>query len=199
MITATRCILSVMAVLLVLVTAAVAQDAPATNAEQQAMMEAWQRAMTPGPQHASLAKMAGEFKLTVKMYTDPGAAPDVSTGTASRKMILGGRYLEETVHGTVMGQPFEGHGITGYDNVTGQWWGTWIDSMSTGLMTSHGDWDDEAGVGTFWAESADPMTGKPQKNRTVMRRLEGGDEVMEMYMETPGGEVKSMEILYQRQ
>ena len=32
----------------------------------------------------------------------------------------------------MMGMPFEGIGRTGYDNVTGKYWSTWIDNMSTG-------------------------------------------------------------------
>jgi len=176
-----------------------AQDAPAPSAEQQAMMEAYQRAANPGPQHAVLAKMAGDFTITIKSYMEPGAAPEVSTGTSTRTMILGGRYLEETVHSSVAGQPFEGRGLTGYDNVTGQWWGSWIDSMSTGVMTTSGDWDETAGVGTFKGEYKDPLTGTLQTSRSVVRRLPNGDELMEMYMSTAAGEVKAMEILYQRQ
>jgi len=60
------------------------------------------------------------------MFGEPGTEPEVSTGTASRRMILGGRYLEETVHAMMMGEHFEGLGLTGYDNVTGSWWGTWV-------------------------------------------------------------------------
>jgi len=177
---------------------AVAKDPVAVSPDQQAYMEACQKAATPGPQHAILAKMAGEYTLTVKSYMEPGAEPEVSTASSTRKLILGGRYLEEAVRGTVMGQPFEGRGLTGYDNVTGQWWATWIDSMSTGVMTTRGSWDDAAGVGTFTGDYNDPMTGQAQTSRTVTRRLPNGDEVMEMYMSTPAGEVKAMEILYQR-
>lgn len=193
-----RAVIAVAAVLLVCA-GLLAQDAAEMSAEQKAMMEAWQRAMTPGPEHAALAKMVGEFELTVKMYMEPGAEPEVSKATATRQMILGGRYLEEKIRGTAMGQPFEGFGVSGYDNVTGQWWGMWIDNMSTGLMTSTGEWDDKAGVGTYWGESMDPVSGQVQKSRAVVRRLEGGDELMEMFMVTPVGEVKSMEILYERQ
>lgn len=177
--------------------AVLAQDTPKKGAEDQAVMAAYQKAMTPGPQHAALAEMAGEFKITVTSYM--GAEPDVSTGTASRKMIMGGRYLEETVHGTAMGRPFEGRGLTGYDNVAGQWWGSWIDSMSTGLMTSYGVWDETTGIGTFHGEYIEPTTGEVQETRTVIHQYEGGDERMEMYMLTSAGEVKSMEILYKRQ
>jgi hypothetical protein len=178
--------------------ASLAQEGAAPSAEQQAMMEAYQRAATPGTQHASLAKMAGDFTLTVKSYMGPGAEPEVSAATATRRLILGGRYLEEVVKGTMMGQPFEGRGISGYDNVSGEWWGTWIDTMSTGIMISRGEWDDAAGVGSFTGEFNDAVTGKVQTSRMTSRRLPNGDEVMEMYMPTPDGEVKAMEILYKR-
>jgi hypothetical protein len=175
-----------------------AEETATPAADQQAILEAYQRAATPGPQHAALAKMAGEFTLTLKMFNEPGAEPEVSTGTSSRRMILGGRYLEETVHSSVAGQAFEGRGLTGYDNVTRSWWGSWIDSMSTAIMLTSGAWDEEAGVGTFEGEYNDPVTGELQSSRSVIRRLPNGDELMEMYMTTATGEVKSMEILYQR-
>lgn len=191
-----RC--AAVAMALLVVGPVLAQESGATSAEQQAMMEAYQRAAAPGPQHAALARMAGEYTLTVTMFGEPGSEPEVSTGTASRRMILGGRYLEETVHATMMGEHFEGIGLTGYDNVTGSWWGTWVDTMSTGAMISRGDWDEAAGVGTFIGEYPDAMTGSLKKARTVTRRLPGGDELMEMYMIGGEGELKSMEILYKR-
>ena len=183
----------------VVATAALAQEAPEMTAEQEAMMKAWQEAMTPGPQHAHMAEMVGEFKITVKTYNGPDAEPEVMTGTASRRMIMGGRYLEETVHSSYMGQPFEGRSVTGFNNVTGTWWGTWIDNMSTGIMTSHGEWNEDTGVGVFYGEYVDPMTKEIQETRTVVKQLEGGDELMESYMTTPTGEFKSMDILYERQ
>lgn len=192
-----RLVVATVAVALAGTGAVLAQD-PEKIEVQQEMMEAWQRARTPGPQHEMMRRMTGDFDLTVTMYMEPGADPEVSKATATRRMILGGRYLEETVEGTAMGEPFEGRGLTGYNNVTGKWWGTWVDNMSTGLMTSEGDWDEEKGTGTFWARASNPLTGETEKSRTVVRRLEGGDEVMETYMVTPHGEVKSMEILYQR-
>jgi len=189
---------AVVAITLLAAGAALAQDSAAPSGDQQAIMEAYQRAATPGPQHAILAAMAGEFTLTLKSFNEPGAEPEVSTGTATRKMVLGGRYLEETVQASVMGQPFEGRGLTGYDNVTRTWWGAWIDSMSTGIMITSGSWDEEAGVGSFEGEYNDPVTGELQSSRSVIRRLPNGDELMEMYMTTAFGEVKAMEILYQR-
>jgi hypothetical protein len=189
---------AVVAMTLLAASVAPAQDATTPSDEQAAIMEAYQRAATPGPQHALLAGMVGEFRLTLRSFNEPGSEPAVSSGTSTRKMILGGRYLEETVHASVAGQPFEGRGLTGYDNVTRSWWGSWIDTMSTGIMITGGVWDEEAGVGTFEGEFNDPVTGELQSSRSVIRRLPNGDEQMEMYMTSAVGEVKALEILYQR-
>lgn len=168
------------------------------SAEQQAGMEAWHKAMTPGPQHAELAKSAGEWNLAVTMWMEPGAEPTTSQATATRTMLWD-RVMVEDVQGNMMGMPFKGHGMTGYDNVTGEWWSTWMDSMSTGVMTSTGTWDAASGTATYWGESADPMSGKMMKVKTVIKP--GTDkEVMEMYMTPEGGqEMKTMEIVYTRQ
>ena len=177
---------------------ALAQEGAAPGADQQAIMEAYVRAATPGPQHAFLAAMAGEFTLTLKSFSGPGAEPQVSVGTSTRQMILGGRYLAEVVHATVEGFPFEGRGLTGYDNVTQTWWGSWIDTMSTAIMITSGAWKEEEGVGTFEGEYNDPVTGELQSSRSVIRKLPNGEELMEMYMTTATGEVKALEILYHR-
>jgi len=167
------------------------------SAEEQAAMAAWQKAMTPGPQHAELASSAGDWDLALTMWMEPGAEPTKTTATATRTMLWD-RILVEDVQGDMMGMAFTGHGMTGYDNVTGEWWSTWMDNMSTGVMTSTGTWDEESGTATYWGESVDPMTGKPMKVRMVI--TPGADkETMVMYMTPEGGEEhKSMEIVYTR-
>ena len=67
----------------------------------------------------------------------PGADPMVMDGTSENRWVMGGRYLEQRFNGNFMGMPFEGIGYTGYDNVKKQYWGTWMDNMSTGMMTVH--------------------------------------------------------------
>lgn len=165
--------------------------------EMQAMMEAWQKAGTPGEAHEHLAEAAGTWKVTMKMWMEPGAEPTVNDGTAVREMIMDGRYLEERFSGTVMGQPFEGRGVTGYNNVTGKYWSTWVDNMSTGVMVSEGEREGDTMV--FVGSTPDPMGGPPVKMRMVSK-MEGDDkEVVEMYETRDGEEVKGMEIVYERQ
>jgi len=167
-------------------------------AEQAAMMEAWTEAMTPGPQHERLAESVGDWKATVKMWMAPGGAPDVSESTVSRSMSLGGRVLVEEWQGEMMGQPFNGHGRTGYDNVTEQYWSTWTDNMSTGLMLFEGHYDPETEKYTFTGSFNDPMSGQAVQSRSVSWTDDAGREMMEMYETRGGQEVKTMEMTLER-
>lgn len=167
--------------------------------EEMAMMKAWEEAMTPGPEHEMLASMAGDWSLEVTSWMDPAAPPEVSQATAHREMILGGRVLSEHVNGTMMGQPFEGMGTTGYDNVTDKYWSTWMDNMGTGMMMSTGTYDADSKSMTMTGEYPDPMSGGMKTSKMVMRQ-EGDDrEVMEMYEMRGDQEVKTMEIVFTRQ
>ena len=166
------------------------------SAEEAAMMAAWQKAMTPGEPHANLAGLAGDYHFEIKTWMDPEAPPMVSTGTAHREMPMGGRILVEEVEATVMGQPFKGHGETGYDNVKGEYWSTWTDNMSTGLMVSYGKWDDEAGGLVMHAEYVDVMTGETKNARMVSEVHDDGTEHFSWYDKTADGEQKTMAITY---
>ncbi len=108
---------------------------PAMSAEQRAMMETWAKAMAVGENHQRLARMAGDWDMTTKAWMAPGQPPTESKGTVTNTMLLGGRVLQSQQRGVMMGQPFEGVGLTGYDNVTGRHWTTWLDNMSTGPLS----------------------------------------------------------------
>ena len=173
-----------------------AQDPPKMSPEEAAMMQAYQQAGTPGAPHAALAKMAGTYDLAIRSWNAPGAPPTEEKGTATRSMVLGGRVMVEQTQSTMMGQPFTGHGMHGYDNVSGKYWATWSDSMSTGLMVSEGDCDDK-GSCVFTGGWNDPVTKKKVTARMTSRWTSPGVEVFEMYGPGQDGkEMKMMEITY---
>ena len=177
-----------------------AQEAtgPKTTPEMQAMMEAFQKAGTPGAQHQQLASMAGTYDLTVKAWHAPGTEPTTDTGTATRKMILGNRVMVEEVTSQMMGQPYSGQGLHGFDNVTGKYWSTWSDSMSTGLMVSEGTCDAKLTC-TYTGTYHDPVSKQPQTSRMTTRWTDKSTEVFEMYGPGPDGkEAKMMEITYKK-
>jgi hypothetical protein len=88
---------------------------PATDA--QAMQEMMAKMTAPGPNHELFKKLAGEWTCTVKTMMDPSQPPVVTQSTAVVTTLMGGRYSQEQVSGTMMGQPFSGMGLTGYDNI----------------------------------------------------------------------------------
>lgn len=179
---------------------ATAQDdkAPPMTPEMKAMMEAFQKAGTPGAEHRQLATLAGTYDLTVKSWHAPDTPPTVDKGTATRRMILGDRVLVEEVSSQMMGQPFTGQGLHGFDNVTGKHWSTWNDSMSTGLMVSEGTCDASMAC-TYTGTYHDPVSKKPVTSRMTTRWSDKSTEVFEMYAPGPDGkEAKMMEITYKK-
>ena len=171
---------------------------PAMTPEMQAMMEAYQKAGTPGEEHKKLAAMAGTYDLTIKAWHAPNTPPTTDTGIATRKMILGDRVLVEEVTSQMMGQPYSGQGLHGFENVTGKYWATWNDSMSTGLMVSQGTCD-ASGACAFTGSYNDPVTKKVTNSRMTTRWTDASTEVFEMYGPGPDGkEAKMMEITYKK-
>ncbi len=168
---------------------------PTMSPEQQAMIEAMERAGTPGPQHAELAKMAGAWSFEGTFWMMRDQPPMTFSGTVERTMIMDGRVLREDVSSTWMDQPFHGQGMTGYDNVTGKYWSSWIDTGTTGMMTSTGSC--EAGKCEFTGTAVDPVTGEPYTMRTT-GEIGPDSETWRGYESKNGVERQTMEITYTR-
>ena len=173
------------------------KDKAGKGPDMAAMQEAWEKAATPGDQHKVLKKMVGKWNVTTKMWMDPKQPPMESTGTAEVKPILGDRFIQTNFSSTFQGKPFSGIGTEGYDNVKKKYVGTWIDSMSTGIMRSEGTADTNGNMKSEGV-STDPMTGKESKMR-IVGTWQGDDKLVEEFFEKKGGkEVKGMEITYTR-
>jgi hypothetical protein len=106
------------------------------------MMQKMMEYGTPGAMHQMLASWNGTWRGETTMWDYEGAAPQKSTGTAVNTMIMNGKYQSSKHSGNMMGMPFEGMSVTGYDNATKKFTSTWIDNWSTGIMTMTGSWDD---------------------------------------------------------
>jgi hypothetical protein len=165
--------------------------------EIKAMHEAYMKAGTPGPEHERLAKMAGKWKADVQFWHGPGE-PETSLGVAEFKPILGGRYMEEIFNGEADGQPFEGRGISGYDNIKKKYIGLWMDSMSTSVLMTEGEWNDAEKAVVSHADSVDPL-GNKWHIRSVAREEGDNKQVYEMYKTgADGKEFKNLQVTYTR-
>ncbi len=173
--------------------------APQMSAEDQAMMEAFERMGRVGENHKLLETTVGEWDAKVTMWMKPGAPPTESTGSMVTRSVYGGRYFHGTYKGEMMGQPFEGVATNGYDNVSGKFWSTWVDSMSTGIMYTTGTYDPATKSITYTGEMPDPLAPKTMvKFREVFRLADPSRQVMEMHETRDGKEAKTMEIVYTR-
>jgi uncharacterized protein DUF1579 len=184
------------------VVSALAQDKPkepAAPAMSAAEMEAMQKAATPGEPQKRLGRLVGDWTFTNTMWMAPGQPPATSTGTMHGVALMGGRYVEHTWKGDMMGMPFEGRGTDGYDNVGKQYVSSWLDNMSTGIMYSTGSCDAAGKVCNYSGEMWDPMSGKKITSRSTITWMDDNTFKNEMYGPGPDGkDMKWMEIVAKR-
>jgi hypothetical protein len=166
--------------------------------DEKALLEALQKAATPGEHHKALEPLAGSWTATVKMWLDPSKPPTESKATSEAKWIMGGRYLEEKVTGEFGGMPFHGQSITGYDNLKKKYVSVWVDNLGTGLSFSSGSYDPDKKTLTFHREETDPASGQKVKTKDVMRLTDNDKHEIESYRLTDDKEVKVMHIVYTR-
>jgi len=172
---------------------------PAAPAMDKATMEAWARYATPGEMHKKMAAMEGTWTAKVSQWMAPGAPAVESTATAEFKMMIGGRYLSQNFSGTMMGQPFNGFGVSSYDNSKKTTQTAWMDSMGTGMLVMTGTWAAD-GTLTETGSMDDFMTGKPMQFKGVMHMADNDHMHFEMWMSAPDGKMfKGLEIAYTRQ
>lgn len=168
------------------------------------MMKKAQAYATPGEPHKGLAEMAGKWNYTSKWWMTKDAQPQESKGTSTMRMILGGRFLEQNLKGMSMGKTFEGHGMTGYDNIKKQYEIVWLDNMSTGIMHATGTYDPNTKTMTEMGEYTCPMREARDSTahyRGETKTIDKNTFTYTMYgkgMNPDGEEFKMMEITYKR-
>jgi len=166
--------------------------------DMQAMTDVYKKLGTPGAPHKVLASIAGSWSTKIKTWMEPNKPPTESTGTCEQKMLLGGRFLQQEFTGDMMGSPFTGIGVTGYDNHTKKYVSTWIDSMGTAILFFEGNASADGKTITQESRYDDPLKG-PMKWRSVTRIVDDNTHVFEMHgTDKTGKEEKMMEITYTR-
>lgn len=166
--------------------------------DPQATMEMYQKLATPGEPHKLFATLAGSWTTTTKEWMEPGKPPTESTGTAEMKMVLDGRFLQQEFTSQMMGQPFSGIGIDGYDNLRKRYVTTWIDTWGTGIFQMEGTASADGKTITLKGQHDEPGGGH-MTHRAVWKILDGNTQTFDMYgTHKHGKEMKMLEIAYTR-
>jgi Protein of unknown function (DUF1579) len=183
-------------------------EAPSGQPNPQEMMKQMMELSKLNENHKLLADLDGTWTYTIKfwMNPDPNAKPQESKGSATRKSIMGGRYVTMDVTGKMQmpGEDgkmkdvqFKGMAVEGYDNVKKKFVASWIDNMGTGIAFSEGTYDPASKTFTYNLEM-EPVPGMKSQVREELKVPDNNHMMLEWYENQAGQEKKTMEINYTR-
>lgn len=197
--------------------AAFFQDKPAAQPlaqpspdEMQKMMKEWTDSMAVRDEHKALAKWAGTYDSTMRMWMmGPDQPPQEFKGTSEMKIVLGGRFLQQVdqsqiplpnpTTGAMEMQPHDGMGFFGYDNYQRMYVGCWASSSSTQLLTMRGGLSPDGKKMTLYAEMDEPMLGvKGRLIKCVTEYVNDDTQLFSVYDLHAGDDYKVFEIEYKR-
>lgn len=141
----------------------------------------------PGEAHEQIKRMAGEWTYEFKMVMMPGMPEVVSRGTATQEMVLGGRCLSMNSQmdfnmGGGVSLPMKGMGWIGYNQHTGEYQMTWMDTIDPYIMVQSGPMNED---GEMVLEGNQYADGSAVGMKTVIRFTDDDHYVMEFWAANP--------------
>ena len=144
----------------------------------------------PGPEHALLQSLCGDWDAVVHVR---GQTAKATMTTRAQ----GGFFTVDDYTGDYMGQPFQNHGINGYDPNKKQFFSVWTDSWLPVPMFLWGTYDEQKKQLTMSGEGCG-MDGKPRK-ASVTKTWKDADHWEFMLTDpSPGKSGMSVRIEYSR-
>jgi len=103
---------------------------PQEPGRDPALLRRAQQLATVGPEHQRLAKLVGDWDVA---WTNDGRDGDLrdARGTATGKLLLGGRYVQVEFKLQVQGASFAAVQLFGFDALHQQFTSSWRDELST--------------------------------------------------------------------
>ena len=171
----------------------------------------WIRRGLPGSGHEALQPLVGSWRVRYEVYGTLGRRGDeppiVSEDvTTRREWIGGGRFIEDTTEGTLMGAPMWRRGWLGYSNIDQRYEWVTIDNINTTMMShasapGSGPQQPISVVGAFIDQgvAGEETVGKRVEMRTVIRIDSNDRHMFELYFKRPGDkEVLALRSVYER-
>ena len=148
----------------------------------------------PGTGHQALRRLAGVWSVRKTIWLKgPSAPPATAVLTARRRLIAGGRYLEDVTQGEVAGQPYFRTGLLGYSNMDKRYEWVTADATNANMMiylgrdgSGPGFPIDAAGRFTDQGLLGSGTTGKPVAMRVRFTSEGANRNTLELYFTPPG-------------
>lgn len=159
----------------------------------------FQASLAEGGMHHRLARMAGEWEGTFRLWFAADQLACESPQRGSIRSILGGRFLLHEYESSFDGEPIDGVAIYGYHLDEGVCESAWVESFGTGtsIMFSTGTAGEPrlSVLGSYGDGQGGPRWGW----RTELEQPDADTLVITMTNITPEGEaVKAVETRYAR-
>jgi hypothetical protein len=164
------------------------------RASKPAAVAAEAAAKAPSKELESVYEGLGTWNATIKM-SGAGAPASEEKGIEKVVPICVGKWVWCDFNGTMMGGPFEGHGITGYDPIEKKYVSFWIDSMTANHMKTTGTYD--AAKKAFTFDGTCKEGGKTMTVHQVMTQPDPNTRILNMTFKEPSGTMQ-MDITYKK-
>lgn len=153
----------------------------------EAMVEMYVEMAKPVPEHLKLRELSGRWTMTTKLWFNPSEPPRVASGTASGRLILGGRFLQ--LDATVKGGGIGADSVTllGFDRRTNDYTMIGLDTLGTYYITAAGKYDAGAKGILLDGSYAMPPTGQDQMYRFTWRTDSPDEHVLLLHFDVRGG------------
>lgn len=169
----------------VVLAAAVIAMAAGVSAQGSDVSPGMENVMSAGADHKALDSMIGTFEVKAKTWAYSTATPVESTFTATNAWVLGNRYLETRLEGSVEGDDFSEIGYLGFDAVRKGYEAVRMDTENAGMVWYRGEFDASGQQMTLRAEVPDPRSGLPSMRELKISIEGGGDHVVEVWVPGP--------------
>jgi hypothetical protein len=179
--------------------------------DSAAAVPAFVRRGMPGAGHAALASLVGTWRVRYEVYGTLGRSGDeppiVSDDIRTRReWVGGGRFLEDTTEGTLMGAPYWRRGWLGYNNMERRFEWVTIDAVNSALMTYAAAPQSPpsfpitmTGVFTDQGVTGEESVGKRVGMKTVIQVVDHERHRIDLYFTRPGKkETLAVRALYTR-
>lgn len=154
------------------------------------------QAVTPGPEHALLARRAGKWKAVQRTMMDPSQPPVVAQATEVGELICNGLFLRSDYTAKDSTGEFFGSGLLGYDPAKQKYVGIWVDNFGAAMHPYEGTC--AGNKCTYTMETSEPG-GKPVTMTMVHEMIDDNHSKFFMTMPGPDGRpMTTMEIEYTR-
>lgn len=150
------------------------------------------REVKPGKQHEALKYFEGTWDAKVRFEGDKGKEPMESKGTETSKFGAGDFWLMSKFEGEMMGKPFKGHGMMGYDLQKQKYIGVWVDSMQSNLFLSEGTADADYKSWTMVGTGYCDMEGKSITMKQVYQIKDKDSFTLHFFKPSPDGPDKEV-------